>query len=337
MTHWGESKDVLTHNITEVHEDWNDINITAFVVVEYETNPTHSFLFRNQYVNLHVEHSHLSSVFPPDILILFLIVIVATATGLALVCWWCLGTHRFHEVWDRPGWFRARLRSVGPLVFMLVLVLFVNKGLQSYIEQFSHEYGVEATATIHAIEGDLVVIVQSLIPDVTMVYFSAVYVVGYALLLIAPVVVYFFADSARPLKLLVTAYTINYGIAVILYAAVVAYGPRNADRSSGGTSADAPLLELVPDITHLTALWNTNTNVFPSLHTSLSVTVFFIAALTRSEFRRWFALASVLAASIVVATMALGIHWLTDVIAGMVLAMVAVGGARSLINRPNSL
>nr|WP_254714712.1 phosphatase PAP2 family protein [Natranaeroarchaeum aerophilus] len=169
-----------------------------------------------------------------------------------------------------------------------------------------------------------------------MPYFSAVYVVGYALLLIGPVLIYLFAERARPLKLLVTAYAINYAVAVVFYASVVAYGPRNADRSSDGSSADAPLLELVPDITHLTALWNTNTNVFPSLHTSLSATVFLLAAMTREEFRRWFGLASVLAASIVVATMALGIHWLIDVLAGIVLSLIAVGGAQRIVDRPNS-
>ncbi|QSG01264.1 phosphatase PAP2 family protein [Natranaeroarchaeum sulfidigenes] len=274
--------------------------------------------------------------FPIEVLVLFLSVIVVTAVGLSLVCWWCLSARRLHEIRHRPDWVRDRLRAVGPFVLLLALVLLVNKGSQSYIERFSHAYGFEATATIYAIEGDFVVTFQSLVPDITMPYFSAVYVVGYALLLIAPVFLYFFADRARPLKLLVTAYAINYAVAVVFYASVVAYGPRNADRSSDGSSADAPLLELVPDITHLTALWNTNTNVFPSLHTSLSVTVFLLAAMTREEFRRWFGLSSVLAASIVVATMALGIHWLVDVLAGIVLAVVAVTGARAVVTRPKS-
>ncbi len=274
--------------------------------------------------------------FPPEVLALFLVVIVAVAAGLTGVSWWCLGAQRLDEVRTRPDWLRRRLRAVGPFLLVLALVLLVNKGLQSYIERFSQTYGVEATATIHAIEGDFVVTFQSLLPDLVMPYFSAVYVVGYALLLIAPVFLYLFAERARPLKLLVTAYAINYAVAVVFYASIVAYGPRNADRSSGGSSADAPLLELVPDITHLTALWNTNTNVFPSLHTSLSVTVFLLAALTRAEFRRWFGLASVLAASIVVATMALGIHWLVDVLAGIVLAVVAVAGAREIVDRPKN-
>jgi len=77
--------------------------------------------------------------------------------------------------------------------------------------------------------------------------------------------------------------------AVVCYTALVAYGPRNADRAS---SADGVLIELVPDITTVTAL--VNTSVFPSL----SVTVFALAWLTRDEFPRWLAVSGVLAASI---------------------------------------
>lgn len=267
----------------------------------------------------------------PAVLAVFLSVLVGTAVGLVLVCWWCLGPERLRATRRRPGWLRDRLREVGPYLLVLGVVLLANKGLQGYIDTFSHTYGIDATAKIHAIEGDLVLAVQSLFPAATMPYFAAVYVVGYAVLLVAPVVLYLLATRSQPLKLLLTAYAINYTVAVVFYATIVAYGPRNAHRSSDGTSAEAPLLELVPEITYLTALWNSNTNVFPSLHTALSVTVLLLAILTRSEFRRWGALATILAVSIVLATMALGIHWFVDVLAGIVLAIISVAGAKAIV------
>lgn len=257
--------------------------------------------------------------------------VVSTTMGLAAVSVACVGRARLRAIRGQPTWLRDRLRAVAPYVAVLAAVLVVNKGLQSRIERFSHAYGVEATATLHAIEGDLVVTLQGLLPGVTTPYFVAAYVVGYAVLLVAPLVVYAFAERARPLATLVTAYAVNYAVAVVCYATVVAYGPRNADRASDGSSADALLLELVPEITTLTALVNTNTNVFPSLHASLSVTVLLVAAITRVEFRRWFHVASVLAASVVASTVALGIHWLTDVVAGVLLAAVAVAVARYVV------
>ncbi len=267
-----------------------------------------------------------------SVLVLVVVLLLAVSGGLGAVCWFCVGSARVRTIRDRPGWFRTRLRAVGPYIAALTLVLVVNKGLQSWIERFSHAYGFEATATLYAIEGDLIMTLQGFVPTLAMGYFSAVYVVGYAILLVAPFLIYLFAERARPIKLLVTAYAINYAVAVVAYATVVAYGPRNADRTSSASSADAPLLEMVPDITTITALVNTNTNVFPSLHTSLSVTVLLVAAGTRVTFRRWFVVAAILAVSIVCATMALGIHWALDVLAGLVLAVVAVSAAGRIVD-----
>jgi len=258
------------------------------------------------------------------VLVLAAVLLAATLAGLAVIGWLCVGPDRLRAARERPEWFGDRLRAVGPYVGVLVLVLVVNKGFQSVIDRFSRAYGFEATATLHAIEGDLVVSFQSLLPTPATIYFAAVYVVGYAVLLVAPLLVYCFAGQARPMKRLVAAYAVNYAVAIVCYAVVVAYGPRNADRASSGTSADAPLLEFIPDITYITVHINTNTNVFPSLHAALSVTVLLVAATTRTEFERWFVVATVLGSSVVVSTMALGIHWVTDVVAGIALAVGAV-------------
>ncbi|WP_459824285.1 phosphatase PAP2 family protein [Halorubrum luteum] len=270
---------------------------------------------------------------PPETLALVTVLLVAVGLGVAVACWVCVGPHRLRSARSRPAWFRHRLRAAVPYLLGLAAVLIVNKGLQSRIERFSHVYGVDATATLHAIEGDLVVTLQGWMPDPAVAYFAAAYVVGYAVLLVMPLLAYLFAEHARPIKLVVTAYAVNYAVAIVCYATVVAYGPRNAARASPGTEADALLLELVPNINTVTALVNTNTNVFPSLHTSLSVTVLLVAATTREEFPRWFGLAAVLAASVVASTLVLGIHWLTDVVAGAVLAVIAVGFGSLVVDR----
>ncbi|PHQ46249.1 inositol phosphorylceramide synthase, partial [Halorubrum sp. C3] len=72
-------------------------------------------------------------------------------------------------------------------------------------------------------------------------------------------------------------------------------------------------------------------NVFPSLHTSLSVTVGTFAVLTRDEYPLWTLIAVPLSLSVVIATMYLGIHWLTDVVAGFALAFGCVALAYRLV------
>lgn len=63
-------------------------------------------------------------------------------------------------------------------------------------------------------------------------------------------------------------------------------------------------------------------NCFPSLHTSISVTMALLAA--RSGIRRWAIFAWINAAVIVFAIFYLGIHWLTDAIGGVLLAAFSV-------------
>jgi membrane-associated phospholipid phosphatase len=62
-------------------------------------------------------------------------------------------------------------------------------------------------------------------------------------------------------------------------------------------------------------------NCFPSLHTSLSVTMALIAS--RSGIRRWAIFNWVSAAIIIFSIFYLGIHWFTDMLAGVALALFA--------------
>ena len=56
----------------------------------------------------------------------------------------------------------------------------------------------------------------------------------------------------------------------------------------------------------------------------MSMTVLLVAVRTHSEFPRWTPVAAFLALNVVVSTMALGIHWLVDVVAGVLLAWVSI-------------
>ncbi|MBP1921360.1 membrane-associated phospholipid phosphatase [Halorubrum alkaliphilum] len=260
------------------------------------------------------------------------VVLAVTATSLAALLVLCVdGEQRRRVLTDRHH-LRSRLRAIAPYVALLAAILVVNKGLQTYIVAFSYQYGIDPTALFHSIEGNAVAAIQALFPEWGTVYFAGVYVFGYAVLLTFPLLAYLFASSTRPLETLVAAYGINYAVAIVCYAVVRAYGPRTYhQRSESATTVSHGLIELFPEIVYLTSLVNSQTNVFPSLHTSLSVTVLVVAGMTHAEFPRWTPVAFVLATSIVLATMALGIHWMVDVAAGILLAAGSVLGARSVV------
>ena len=119
---------------------------------------------------------------------------------------------------------------------------------------------------------------------------------------------------------LIMAYTANYAIGIVLYVLFIAMGPRNYDP----LLFEPILYETFPRSGYLTHSVNETTNVFPSLHTSIAMTVFFMAWITRDRYPLWVPISGFLAISVAASTMYLGIHWFSDVVAGTVLAVVSV-------------
>jgi len=220
---------------------------------------------------------------------------------------------------------QSRLRESAPYLAVLIAVLAINSAIRDYAQEISWLIGWNITGAIEAVEGGFVAAIQSVQTDLLTAYFSYVYVFGYVFLLIFPLLAYAALDDRTPFKRLVVAYSFNYLLGLLLYIVFIAYGPRNVG------VAENLLYITNPEYQFLTSAVNTNTNVFPSLHTSLSTTVAVFAYRTREAYPIWFGLATGLAASIIVSTMYLGIHWGIDVLVGVGLAALCVGLARRVV------
>jgi membrane-associated phospholipid phosphatase len=218
---------------------------------------------------------------------------------------------------------RPNLEAVAPTVAVLAVVLVVNGVVRDVGVELSWLIGVNVTGYIHALEGQFVARVQSLATPALTAYFDFVYVFGYVFLLTFPLAAYLLHEDARPLHVLLLAYIVNYVVGLVCYVLFIAYGPRNfmPDLVTSLLYTSWPQAQL------LTSEVNTNTNVFPSLHTSLSVTVAVLAYRSRGVYPRWVPVAVVLAVSIAISTMYLGIHWATDVLAGVILGVASVVAA----------
>ena len=212
---------------------------------------------------------------------------------------------------------RERLRAVGPHLAALAAVLLINKFARDIGPEVSWIVGINITGSIYAIEGGLVGSIQSISHPAITAYFSFTYLVGYVFLLVFPFIAYFALDDLRPFRWTAVAYVLNYAIGLLCYVVFIAYGPRNLIPGL----VEPLLYSTFPRAQILTGEVNVNTNVFPSLHTSLSLTVAALSWQTRDAYPRWTAVATVLGVSIAVATMYLGIHWATDVVAGAVLGI----------------
>ena len=212
---------------------------------------------------------------------------------------------------------RNRPREVAGPVGLVVAVLVLNKFVRDVAPEVSHVIGWNVTGLIYRIEGPFVAHLQSVAAPWLTAYFSVVYLPGYVFLLVFPFLAYGSLEDLAPLKRTAVSFAANYTIGLLLYTLFISYGPRNLL-----PEAVEPLLySTYPRAQILVSEVNTNTNVFPSLHTSLSVTVALLAWQTRGQYPWWSRIAVPLAASVVISTMYLGIHWAVDVLAGAAMAV----------------
>ncbi|MCU4925062.1 phosphatase PAP2 family protein [Halobacteria archaeon AArc-dxtr1] len=222
---------------------------------------------------------------------------------------------------------RWRLVAIVPPAAALGIVLLVRIVTQDRFTDFSWNVGVNISSHLFAIEETIlpwnpVIVLQSVQTESLTSLAAFIYVYGYVFLLAFPFLAYFALDDERMDRLssLLLAFTVNYGVGLAFYTLFVAYGPRNYDLNL----FTGLLYDAYPHMSHLTHTVNENTNVFPSLHTSMAMTVFFLAWHTRKEYPLWVPLSGALALGVVLSTMYLGIHWFTDVVAGTMLAAISV-------------
>ncbi|NIB99810.1 phosphatase PAP2 family protein [Halobacterium sp. R2-5] len=256
------------------------------------------------------------------ILVLVAHVLAMLALGIAI----SIGPRRFVGA---LGDARRRFVAVTPYVLPLLVVLGMRRLALTIGPELSWYLQWNVSGVIYSLEGSAIATIQTLATPLVTEYFVFVYLYGYVFLLVFPVLAYFSLDDSERLAGLLAAYGLNYGLGLVCYVLFVSYGPRNVIPGL----ADSLLFTTYPTAQHLTAEVNLPTNVFPSLHTSLSVTVALFAWRTRSEYPGWLVVATLIAGSVAVATMYLGIHWVTDVVGGFALAGVSYWGAIRVVDR----
>ncbi|SFS96201.1 phosphatase PAP2 family protein [Halostagnicola kamekurae] len=253
-------------------------------------------------------------------------VLIVVSLMLAVFTTVCVGRERLRRT--RREW-PDRLRQSAPVVVIVIAVLLLNRIARPRIPPLSRAIDWNLTPLFYNIEGETVLWFQSFATPALTQYLSFVYIYGYAFMLIFPVIAYFALSDTRPFRELLSAYALNYVLGLILYLFVLAYGPRNLMPDAIGTA----LYQFNPQYMTLTSEVNHKTNVFPSLHTSLSATIALFAYRTRESYPIWFLVSVPLAVSVAVSTMYLGMHWAIDVVFGIILAIVTVKAADRFVGR----
>ena len=148
------------------------------------------------------------------------------------------------------------------------------------------------------------------------------YVFAFPAIIWVSLAYYNFKNDMKMMTALLFALFLNYLIAFPFYV----FFPVNEVWSS--SSQVRPLMhEVYRSFEGEYRVFSGMNNCFPSLHTSLSLTMALLATLT--PYKRLARVLQVSAGLIILSTLYLGIHWLTDVIGGVFTAVVAVSLAMS--------
>lgn len=220
----------------------------------------------------------------------------------------------------------------------LITILFFNK-LEMWIEKRIH-YRADFTQSIYSIEGNFVSSIQHLFHnDILTAISSYFYVVVFPAVMITSIALYTFKKNYKLFYAICYALMFNYMIAIPFYL----FFPVN-EVWSFHPNVKLLILDVFPtfeqDYRPLSGL----DNCFPSLHTSISVSMAVIAVKSRNAF--WKIFVPISSAFIIFTIFYLGIHWLSDMCAGVVLGVVAarlglrisegrlILGEQALLKRP---
>ena len=194
--------------------------------------------------------------------------------------------------------------------------------------------GADFAQFIHAhIEGDTVARIQAAVAWLPLTWFLGfAYVVVFPCLVSVAILVFDGLRHRRGLAMVLVGYVLNFLIVLPFYVCVpvretfVYY----QESGLGGPAARMLLDDISPAVMVAYRTMSGVDNCFPSFHTSLTVTM---ALAAWHGGRRFGALYTFFGAAIVASTVYLGVHWLTDVAAGLMVGVAAYALARRLTRR----
>jgi membrane-associated phospholipid phosphatase len=229
--------------------------------------------------------------------------------------------------------FPMMLLLTGLLLLMIIESVVLDPLLTSAL-------GLDFTPAIHSIEGDASGWLQSGIrSDALDIYFYVMYMVLFVVMFYGTVMYLMAVDKGAIVKRLVFGYCAIYAVALPFFlffpvnevwttnAAYAGYNAANGLPLYGYTDIRGVLYEMGQSNLDASYSFSSIDNCFPSLHTAISVFVPLVLLSGREKLLG--AVAAWVGASVIVATMYLGVHWLFDVGAGLALGV----GAWAFVSR----
>lgn len=199
-------------------------------------------------------------------------------------------------------------------LFVLFLVLYFNKMELKFGEALVSE---DYTYIIYSFEGNLVYYIQQIFFNESLTYLLTIfYIIIFPALMIASVLLYLNIQDYKSFYNFVYSLMLNYGLAIPFFLFLPIYEVWYYDSN---------IQFLIPQVypnfeSEYRQLSGINNN-FPSLHTAISLSMAIVAYNSKSI--RFSNLVIFSVGIIIFSTLYLGIHWLSDLAAGGLLAIIS--------------
>lgn len=241
---------------------------------------------------------------------------IYTIAIVSLIFLICLRTSPFPVA----SQFVRHLVSSKRYVFMLITVLFilVMNRFELQVEQ-ALAHNLDFTPWVYSVEGSVVKYIQDFFEhQVVTAIVAFFYVIVFPALLIASIGIYTYTKQYALYYALLIAVLVNYIVAIPFYL----YFPVAEIWSYEPSGVRFLMLDVYSNFEATYRNMSGLDNCFPSLHTSLSVTLALVAG--RSSIQSWRWIAGISAVIVIFSIFYLGIHWMLDMLAGAMLGWLAV-------------
>ncbi|MEM0466119.1 MAG: phosphatase PAP2 family protein [Candidatus Thermoplasmatota archaeon] len=202
---------------------------------------------------------------------------------------------------------RYVLIIIGVTILHLIEVSFIDAPITQLV---NHDF----TQYIISFENEIVYSLSQQAHPIFAYFLVIMYIIVYPFTLWFTPLYFLITDTRKALKLF------SYGLALIYLCALPFYLFIPITNVYTYYHSISPLNSAIPGIEHFFYATTTTNNCLPSLHTAMTILLAMSVMLTTNKKLQYFM--TFCAICVIIAVIYLGIHWLTDVLTGAIVAFI---------------
>lgn len=209
------------------------------------------------------------------------------------------------------------LKNHFPLLLLIFGIVFVHLIEINFIDAYTTEWvRIDFAEWTHLIEKDIVFSISAFWTPAFVTFFVIMYIAVYPFTLWFSPLYYLMTDDKKTMK------TLAYGLLIIYAGALPFYLFLPVTNVYRYYSLESALETIIPTVEQFFYATTTQNNCFPSLHTSMTILIAWCAHLSGNKKLEYFAYFCMV--SVIIAVVYLAIHWIIDIIGGVILVIVAI-------------